>query len=232
MESVAIYFAIMFFPIIITVGAVVDYSRANNYKTAIQAALDAAMLTGGRDGTEDWDKIALNTFDTKLLSQYERLPRPTFAMDPSTGNYMGTATGSQPTLVLGIVNISSISVVVRAAAVADGEHSYVLALDHGQPKQSVWRVSNLSGDVSLISSAGQQSALVDGAILEPGNNLRTGHNSRLLLVRGKESIAISSDSVIGIPMDVTKGMSTTIYHWAGSILLSRLRNAMKGILKL
>ena len=63
----------------------------------------------------------------------------------------------------------------------------------------VWRVSKSSGDVSVTTSAGEQAALIAGATLKPGDNIRTGQNGRALLVRGEETILISPNSAIGIP---------------------------------
>jgi hypothetical protein len=183
----------------------------------MQVALDAAILSGGRDGTTDWTEIALNTFNAKLSAKYDPRPNPTFELDPSTGNYIGTVIGSRPTSVLGIINISSISVSVRTVAVADHDNAFILNLDHISPKPHVWSVSKLSGDAFLTTSAGQQTTLSEGAVLNPGNHISTGQNGRVLLVRDQETILIASNSVIGIPTDVTQGMSTTIHQWAGSI---------------
>ncbi len=219
-ESVAIYSAIAFLPIIIAVGAAVDYLRAENYKAEMQAALDAALLSGGRDGNADWAQTALKTFNAKLSSKYELLPKPTFVLDPSTGNYSGTVMGSQPTSILGVINISSIKITVTAAAVADNDTAFILSPDHVPLKSHVWSVNSLSGDAFLTTTAGQQTALSEGAILNPGINIRTGQNGRVLLVRGQETILIASNSAIGIPTDVAKGMSTIINQWAGSILLA------------
>jgi hypothetical protein len=219
-ETVAIYLAIAFFPSIIALGAAVDYSRAKIYKTEIQAALDAAVLSGGRDGGESWTQTALNAFNANLSSKYGPLPKPTFALEASTGNYTGIVTDSLPTSILSVVNISSIGVTVKAAAIADGGNSYILTADHVLPKSHIWSVSKLSGDAFLITSAGQKTALAEGAMLKPGNNIRTGPNGGVLLARGQETILVSSNSVIGIPVDETEGMSTTINQWAGSILLA------------
>lgn len=204
----------------IAVGTAVDYWRSENYKATIQAALNAAILSGGRDGSADWTQIALSTFNAKLSSKYELVPKPTFVLDSSTGNYFGTVMGSQPTSILGIINIGSINVTVTATAVADHDNAFILALDHAQPKSPVWRVNRLSGDAFLATTAGRQIALGEGAILNPGNIILTGQNGQVLLVRGQETILIASNSAVGIPTDVAKGMSTTINQWAGSILFA------------
>jgi hypothetical protein len=82
-----------------------------------------------------------------------------------------------------------------------------------------WRVSKSTGDVSVTTSAGQQTALVAGAVLNPGDNIRTGQTGRVLLVRGEETILVAPNSVIGIPTEKKSGLSTTIIQQAGSILL-------------
>gem|GEM_PF-2474254 len=219
-ESVAIYLAVAFFPTIIAAGAIVDYSRANYYKFAIQKALNAALLSAGKDGSAGWAEIALDTFNAKLSSKYDPRPKPTFVLDPSNGNYIGTVTGSWPTSLLGIINISSISVSVTAAAVVDHDNTFILNPDHIQPKSNVWSVSKLSGNAYLTTSGGQQTALSEGAILSAGSNIYTGQNGRVLLTRGEETILMAPNSVTGIPTDVTEGISTTIYHWTGSIRLA------------
>jgi FecR protein/Putative Flp pilus-assembly TadE/G-like len=219
-ESVVIYLAVAFFPTLIAVGAVIDYSRASNYKTAIQAALDAAVLSGGSDGGKNWTEIARNTFKAKLSAEYDAPPRPTFVEDFSTGNYIGAVMGSWPTSVLGVINISSISVTATAAAVADHGHAFILNHDRTPPKSDIWTVSKLSGDTSLTTSTGQQTELREGAILNPGNKIRTGQSGRVLLERGHETILIASNSVIGIPTHMMPGMLTTIDQWTGSVLFA------------
>ena len=219
-ESLAIYLAVAFFPTAIAIGAAVDYSRASDFKTAMQVALDAAVLFGGSDGTTDWTEIALNTFMAKLSSKYDLSPKPSFVLDPSTGNYIGTVEGSWPTSALGIVNISSIKVTVTAVAVADRGKAFILKLDDLPAKLHTWTASKLSGDAFLTASAGEETSLAEGVILSPGNKIRTGPNGGVLLVRGHETMLIASNSVIGIPADVTQEVSTAIYQWAGSVLFA------------
>jgi hypothetical protein len=86
-------------------------------------------------------------------------------------------------------------------------------------QDNAWRVSKLSGDVSVTTSAGQEASLTDGAAVNPGDNIRTGQNGRVLLMRGQETILISPNSVIGLPAQKRGELSTTIVQQAGSILL-------------
>src|SRR3974390_3634822 len=83
----------------------------------------------------------------------------------------------------------------------------------------VWRISKSSGDVWVTTSEVQQASLTDEASLHPGANIRTGQTGRALLVRRKESILISPNSIISIPQETKEGLPTTIIQQAGSILL-------------
>ena len=86
-------------------------------------------------------------------------------------------------------------------------------------EEGAWRVSKMSGDVSVTTSGAQPVSLTDETILRPGDNVRTGRNGRVLLVRGEESILIAPNSVIGIPGEKKEDGWTTVIQRAGSILL-------------
>ncbi len=131
-------FGIALVPIMVGIGVAIDYSRANNFRTAMQAALDAALLAGARDNTANWAQVALNTFNGNLPSRFGAPPTPTFTLDTNLMIYSGRVTGSQPTSMLGIAGINSMSLTVKAAATAsDSDDSCILTLDHGQPKSHV-----------------------------------------------------------------------------------------------
>jgi hypothetical protein len=83
----------------------------------------------------------------------------------------------------------------------------------------VWSVSKSSGEVWLATSGAQQVSLNQEGTLKPGDTIRTGRNGRVLLVRGEETILISPNSVVGVPVEKKEGLSTTIIQQAGSILL-------------
>jgi hypothetical protein len=86
-------------------------------------------------------------------------------------------------------------------------------------EDGVWRVSKSSGEVWMMTSGTQQASLTKEEVLKPGDTIRTGHNGRVLLVRGEETILVSPNSVIGMPTETKDGLSTTILQQAGSILL-------------
>jgi hypothetical protein len=85
--------------------------------------------------------------------------------------------------------------------------------------QEVWRVSKASGEVSVTTPGGEQTPLIAGATLKAGDNVRTGQNGRVLLMRGAETILVSPNSSMGIPHPKKEGVQTTIIQQTGSILL-------------
>lgn len=96
----------------------------------------------------------------------------------------------------------------------------VLGAESGAGAQdAVWRVSKSSGDASVTTLEGDQAALAVGAVLKPGDFIRTGQSGRVLLVRGEETILISPNSSVGIPAQKKSELSATIIQQAGSILL-------------
>src|SRR5262245_8203559 len=64
--NVAIIFALALIPVMTAVGVAVDYSRANSAKTALQMALDTAILAGARDGSSNWAGVANNAFTSNI----------------------------------------------------------------------------------------------------------------------------------------------------------------------
>src|SRR5437870_2121114 len=66
-------------------------------------------------------------------------------------------------------------------------------------QDAAWHVSKASGEVWVTISGVQQVSVTHDAILKPGDNISTGRNGRVLLVRGDETILISPNSAMGIP---------------------------------
>jgi hypothetical protein len=81
-----------------------------------------------------------------------------------------------------------------------------------------WRIAKFSGEASL-QTGGHRSALGEGMLVGPGQNIQTGPTGRVLLARGQETILISPNSVLGLPAENKSGFSTIILQQAGSILL-------------
>jgi hypothetical protein len=88
-----------------------------------------------------------------------------------------------------------------------------------QAQEVSWQVAKSSGEVWITSGGAQQVSLNADARLKAGDNVRTGRNGRVLLIRGEERIVVSPNTVIGIPSEKTSDRPTTILQQAGSILL-------------
>jgi hypothetical protein len=160
--SIATTFAIALIPIMIGVGAAVDYSHLNSYKTAMQAALDAAVLAGAKNGTLNWSATALNVFNGDLSAKFGSPPTPTFAIDAVSGNYTGVVTGALPTYILEIVHIPTISATVRSevAAGASGQ-SCILTYDKGKPTSDVSIALNGAPSVNLSGCSLRSNTSID-----------------------------------------------------------------------
>src|ERR1044072_5741269 len=63
-----------------------------------------------------------------------------------------------------------------------------------------WRVSKSSGEVWFDEPGAQPAALSDDTVLNPGSSVRTGANGRVLLSRGAETIMVSPNTVMQIPL--------------------------------
>jgi hypothetical protein len=82
-----------------------------------------------------------------------------------------------------------------------------------------WQVSKTSGEVWVATSGVQPASLGGQATVKPGDQIRTGRNGRVLLVRGQETILIAPNSAITLPETQKDAGSTTILQQAGSIKL-------------
>jgi len=90
-----------------------------------------------------------------------------------------------------------------------------------------WSVSKSTGEVWIASGEAKQVSLKQDETLKPGDTIRTGRNGRVLLIRGEETILITPNSVVGLPLEKKDGLSTTILQQAGSILLEVEKRSVK-----
>jgi putative Flp pilus-assembly TadE/G-like protein len=147
--SVAPMAALVLIPILSAAGAAVDYSRANNFRTAMQTALDAGLIAGAKDGTTSWAQVASSVFSANLKARGGTADTPSFTKD-SDVVFKGTVTGSMPTSILGIIKISAIPVKATAMATAsDADDSCILTLDQGQPASHVGLLFNGAPVINL-----------------------------------------------------------------------------------
>lgn len=159
--SVAVIFAIALVPILLGVGAAIDFSRASSFRNTLQAALDNALLGGAKDGSTSWAQIASNIFNSNAQNGYSNTMSASFSQSSSTV-YSGNASGSVPTTFLGIFHVATIPVSVKATAVVSGpDNSCILTLDHGQPSSHVSLLLNGAPVVNLSGCSIRSNTAMD-----------------------------------------------------------------------
>jgi len=87
-------------------------------------------------------------------------------------------------------------------------------------QETAWQVSKASGDVWVTGGGATPVSLGSPTTLKSGDEIRTGRNGRVLLMRGEETILISPNSVLGLPESRSDGPETTIVQKAGELVLT------------
>jgi Flp pilus assembly protein TadG len=113
--NVAVTFALALIPVIGTIGAAVDYSKANDIKTQLQKALDAAVLAGVTQASSQQVATATAVFNGGFTSRYGSLASAAFTQN-ADNSLSGTATSSVKTSFLPVIGMSSIGVSAAATA--------------------------------------------------------------------------------------------------------------------
>jgi Flp pilus assembly protein TadG len=148
--SVAATFALALVPVIGLVGAAIDYSAANRARTNLQAALDAALLAGAKDGSANWTTAALNVFNANLNAKFASNVNPTFQLT-STRAYTARVTAMAPSNFLGVLGVSGINVGVSATVTvppSTGAYYCVMALN-----RTAQAALQLTGNASITINA-------------------------------------------------------------------------------
>ena len=167
--SVAPLLAILALPLLGTVGAAVDYSRANAARTAMQGALDNTVLSLVRQATTGADVTgqAQQIFGA-LFSRPEVLNVSVNAVSSSGGasaNVSLTASGTVMTTFLGVLGYSSLNITTQSTAHSTNDTSgCVLALDPtaaGAVSASGSSIVSLKG-CSLYSNSNSATSLTAG----------------------------------------------------------------------
>src|SRR5436190_506598 len=148
--SVVSTFALSLVPVFGLVGAAVDYSGANNARTSMQSALDAALIAGAKDGSDTWATTALNSFNANLNAKGATGFTPTLQLT-STRSYKGTVTATYPSHFLGVLGISGIDVKATGMATvppSTGAYYCMMALN-----RTAQAALQLTGNASISINA-------------------------------------------------------------------------------
>jgi Flp pilus assembly protein TadG len=114
--QVAVLFGLSLIPIAGSVGAAVDYSRANLIKGQMQAALDSAVLAGALDRTAP-ATTATNVFTANFIPKFSDVTygTPNFSVR-GDGVFIGSVQVSVPTAFLGMLGINAVTISSASAA--------------------------------------------------------------------------------------------------------------------
>ena len=93
----------------------------------------------------------------------------------------------------------------------------VLQPQAAQADATGWQVTKLSGHAWTTSIDGRQAELLKGAVLPPGTTVVTGERSRVMLVRGLETMVVGPVAVLAVSETPSQGLSTTVLQKGGSI---------------
>jgi hypothetical protein len=95
-----------------------------------------------------------------------------------------------------------------------------LALASARPASAQdrsWKVGKWSGEVTLRTAAGVELHNLDGATVGPGDRVTTGPGSRVMMTRGGDTILMSENSVLEVPLTEKEGVTPTILQPGGSV---------------
>lgn len=163
--------ALSLIPVMTAVGAAVDYSRANNIRSKLQSALDAALLAGAKETSSNWNQVAIDSFNANVKISIANGLSITKGFVKEQGQlYRGAASVTVPTAFLGLIQIPNLKIAVVARATAsEPDNSCILTLDRGQPLSHVSLslngapIVNLSG-CSIRSNTSTNCNGHDGAV--------------------------------------------------------------------
>jgi hypothetical protein len=82
-----------------------------------------------------------------------------------------------------------------------------------------WTVEKVTGSARIIPVGGKAVALAVGQAVSAGDEVETGADGQLVLVRGEASITVSPASRMSLPEAPRAGLTTTIVQKLGTLLL-------------
>jgi Flp pilus assembly protein TadG len=178
--SVAIYFSLSLFPILMMTGAAIDYGRALSAKAHLQSAVDAATVAVTQSSVQSPNftqtqrlALAQTTFNAALGPLASTLNVTVGESDPTSAKayYEVTASTSVPTAIMNIAKIDSMPITVKSGGKIKNAPSgpgtgCVLSLDNSAV-DAFWDNGNATVNLSGCDIYDNSS---NGAALAVGGN--------------------------------------------------------------
>lgn len=154
--NVAVLFGIAILPILGFVGGAIDYSRVNNARTAMQAALDTAALMISRDATSTMTAAEINQKAQTYFNSLYKHPEAQNVVVNAT--YTNSASQGSRVVVTGTASMATDFMKVVGYP----------TIDFGASSTTAWgttklRVAMVLDNTGSMSSAGKMSALKTAA---------------------------------------------------------------------
>jgi Flp pilus assembly protein TadG len=146
--NLAVIFALAAIPVIGAVGAAVDLSKANDVKTQLQNALDAAVLAGVTQTSAKQVSTATAVFTGDFAGKYGNTGSATFTQN-ANGTLSGTATSSVQMSFMAMLGKSSIAVNAAATATPGAQSSTPVC---------ILLTNTLASQALLVNSGGKLNA--------------------------------------------------------------------------
>jgi len=140
--NIAVVFAIALVPIVVTVGAAVDFAKSGDVKAQLQKSIDAAVLAGVTQPSALQISTANNVFTGDYSGKYNTSATATFTQN-SDGSLSGTATTSVDTSFLNVMGTTSLGVTASSTAKAGAQ---------AQSPVCILLVSTLKSQSLLVNS--------------------------------------------------------------------------------
>lgn len=199
--NLAVIFSLAAIPVIGAIGAAVDFSTANDVKTQLQNALDAAVLAGVTQTSAKQVSVATSVFNGDFIAKYGNTGSASFTQN-ANGSLSGTATSTVQMSFMAMVGKTSM--VVNAAATATPGAQ-------GTTPVCILLTSTLDAPALLANSGAQLSApnceMHVLSTQSPAATFNTTLNAKRICIKGSSIIkngdanppAVTSCSTISDP---------------------------------
>ncbi|TIX87297.1 TadE/TadG family type IV pilus assembly protein [Rhizobium sp. P44RR-XXIV] len=160
--NVAIVVALSIVPMILAVGASLDYIRAYNVRQRLQSDLDAALIAAVKQiDTADTDALKQKVTDWFSSQSESSYTISDIAIDTSNHKITATANGVVPTTLMKIANIDNVPVSV-ASSVKGPATSYLNVYIVIDKSPSMLLAATTAGQQAMYSGIGCQFACHTG----------------------------------------------------------------------
>ncbi|WP_315796802.1 Tad domain-containing protein [Bradyrhizobium sp. SZCCHNRI3043] len=146
--QISMIFAITIVPILVSVGAAVDFAKSSDTRAQLQKSVDAAVLAGVTQASAQQVSTASAVFSGSFKGRFGTGTTATFTPN-SDGSLSGTATTSVKTSFLNVMGTTSLGVTASATAKAGAQTTSPVC---------ILLVSTINAQSLLVNSGAQLNA--------------------------------------------------------------------------